>query len=208
MQTLPKDVDVEILYKLKWPDNVNLCKTNRRLAQVCNDKKIWRNLMKRDFPKYYYHINPELSTRVAYDQIWKLLNEAADGLMRNYHWVNPRYARLNVMKEDIIEELKSTIEYYAKTKDIPEEEWNNLSDYIIIILTGLDRDSIGDEPEQLDISDIVGIGYTTEVRDLFYYLGYSKEGEKFKKPEALKKYGKINEEEMKRKMKMNKSINF
>jgi hypothetical protein len=67
------------------------------------------------FSKYYKYLPKELSTRHAYNEIWKLLNEAAEGILKEHRFVNPRYTRLDVMKEDIMEKL---IEDNAKTKDI------------------------------------------------------------------------------------------
>lgn len=182
MERLPKDINIEFFYQLKWPDNINLCQTNKRWAKICEDKKIWRNVMKRDFPWYYHHIPKEQSTREAYNQIWTLLNQAAGGLMRNYKWVNPKYANLKLMKEDIITELGNKVEEYAKTRDIDKEGWEELNLNVLTILTGLLPRNIGSGPDELDLSETLGIEFTREVQNLFYQLGYSREGEKFEKP--------------------------
>lgn len=186
MERLPRDLDLQLIYTLKWPDNVRLCQIDKKWAQICKDKQIWRTLMKKDFPNYYKYIPKEQSTREAYNQIWTLLNRAADGLLKNYKWVNPRYANFKLMKEDIIQELIYDINENAKTKNIDDGHWEGLNSTILTILTGLLPSSIGIGEDEIDLSVVLGIENTNEIQNLFYQLGYSKEGRKFTKSKARK----------------------
>lgn len=46
-----KDVDVDILFKLDYPDIVKLCRVNKYANSLCNSETLWKKKALQDFPE-------------------------------------------------------------------------------------------------------------------------------------------------------------
>ncbi len=53
ISNMPLGPTLQILDNLKSKDLINICKTNKKFANICNDDKFWRIRYKRDFPHRY-----------------------------------------------------------------------------------------------------------------------------------------------------------
>ena len=53
MQTLPKDVTIEMALNLSPPDLVSFCSASKTQNRVCNSDDFWRRKLQRDYPEKF-----------------------------------------------------------------------------------------------------------------------------------------------------------
>lgn len=60
MENLPDEIVHNIAVNLNIEDTINLCQTNKKLAQICGDEYLWKLKSEMDFnyPKKYFSIDP------------------------------------------------------------------------------------------------------------------------------------------------------
>lgn len=180
MERLPGDINAELIYKLKWPDNVNLCRINRRYAQICKNPEIWKKLLIRDFPLSYQSLSKGQNYREIYNKIWTLIDSAELYLENNRLFANKKLVNLDAIRERIIAILIRTIEENAKNKNISYDDWMSMKDDILSILSALKPKYIGYYGEgKLDFVRLGEDDLGMDVDNLFYHLGYTLNREKF-----------------------------
>ena len=184
MERLPRDIDLALINSLEWPENINLCKTNKQWVQICKDQQLWRNFIKRDFPKYYKYKNKGQNNRELYNKLWTLINSATNDLMENLLMANPRYINKELMEKDITKMLITAIEDNARSKDFKYRYWQDLQYIILSILSGLSNDNIGSYSDgNLDFwRKELYLENNKGIQNLFYQLGYKNQGKYFITP--------------------------
>lgn len=171
MERLPRDINNELIGTLPYPNLINLCKTNKKWANICKDENTWKILLNRDFPR----LKPLKSTayRKLYEDLWNNINNSIDELIKNHLIANPRYANIILMKEDLFDIIRNFMLKYWNRKEYDFIAWNNLKIEIITVLSGLDPSYIGSgnqqlEPGDFDQDDILPIKILLDDYDFVY----------------------------------------
>lgn len=171
MERLPRDLDLEIFYKLNWPDNVKLCQIEKKWVKICNNQKIWKNVFERDFgysPK-------DKDIKSEYIKTWNLISDEADYLVKNRLEINPKYANLKAIKQDLMSLFISYIRDFPQ-RDIPIKSWQSLEKEIISILMGLGKGYDKDKEVEIRVN-AQQVNYRNYGIDrLFRDLGFARNG--------------------------------
>ena len=55
MESLPKDVVIEMALNLSPDDLINLCSVSKSLNRICNSNDFWRRKLEKDYPEEVFH---------------------------------------------------------------------------------------------------------------------------------------------------------
>ena len=55
MESLPKDVAIEMALNLSPPDLVRLCSASKAQNRICNSNDFWRRKLEKDYPEEVFH---------------------------------------------------------------------------------------------------------------------------------------------------------
>jgi hypothetical protein len=128
---------------MKYPEILKTCQTNRQFRDVCSDESLWHQLTNRDYP--WAQLNPDLPWRHIYESAYRQIHDFTRGLIDKYLLANPRYARLDVMAEDIMELLNNfLIAHQHSRTTYSHSDTMDLTFKVFKVLSGLKTEYINE----------------------------------------------------------------
>ena len=177
MENLPDELKIEILLDVGYPDLLELCRTNVNFSNICHDELLWKRLNEQDFPGY--EPTPGSTWRQLYEGLWReqhRINAFAQRFLRQYLMTQPRYARVDLMAQDITKLLNNFIENHRSSESIPFDDLIEFSLELLTIASGLQPAFVGYyDNGQLDFSRYHDLDLTAQddVRKFIETLGYT-----------------------------------
>ena len=147
MEGIFPDLNRHILKDLKYPENVNLCKTNKKWANICRDDNIWGMYLKRDFPEY--RKKSKDTFKQEYIRLWSIIEDEVEYLSE-LSYIVPKYLNIDAMKNDIRKILILFNNETWESMKYSNEDVSNLEYSLIDVLVPLKEAHLGFDKGELD----------------------------------------------------------
>ena len=129
LESLPQDMQLEILSHLTLPELLNYCNTNKQLASLCKSELLWEKMVKRDYPD---RPKGDLSWRENYIKAYQSMQlipyiDAHWGLNR---FLAEEFVNLNwQVNYNFKTSHKSQIRHGNQLRNLDQERQNNMIKY-------------------------------------------------------------------------------
>lgn len=142
----PKDIKMEVLLNLKYPDMLVFCQSDESFNNICKENNLWNKMIERDFP---FYPSDEHKAKESYEYWYKFFDQFVLRIISTYVVYRTKYTNLQTVYEGI---FKLLVNYIEKNNIMMEME-----------TTMLKRDEYIDEVEMnmfLEIFKILGVPIT------------------------------------------------
>lgn len=158
METLPKDVAIEMALNLSPPDFISFCSTSKAQNRICNSNDFWRRKLEKDYPEellqFYQTGEPIVNPREVYINKFTFLSRKIEEFVEE---LIEKIFQKNFSKFLTIEYKK---EIYSRLYKIYDAVKNNkdedIDDFVIHYLEHyVPVGSLFNDNEALDLGSIV-----------------------------------------------------
>lgn len=116
-----EDMQFEILLKLKYPDIVMHCATNKTYKKVCDNNKFWQLMIARDYP---FLADDTLEAKKIYKSFFEFFDKWTTEIMAEFITFKTKYLNM----QDVYGKINKTlIQFHTENSniDLDEDEQNN-----------------------------------------------------------------------------------
>ncbi len=130
MESLPKDVTMEMALNLSPPALINFCTSSKKSNQVCNSDSFWRRKLEKDYPKEFYKTEkPIVNPKQIYIYMFTFISRQIEEFMKIF--LSKIFAPFsyNFLTSEYKKELSSKIyEIYQQSEDYENKDENEDED--------------------------------------------------------------------------------